>query len=92
MSKSASGDRDLKKKLVILFDEYPFEPGEYSFVMFELKKLLECFDVHIISVSPSTEQKMPLDERITLHHCMREFGIKEKFKAFIGFLTAGDKK
>lgn len=88
MSKSASGDRDLKKKLVILFDEYPFEPGEYSFVRSELKKLLECFDVHIISVSPSTEQKMPLDERITLHHCMREFGIKEKFKALIGFLCS----
>lgn len=76
----------MRKKLVILFDEYPFEPGEYSFVRTELKKLMECFDVHIISVSPSTEQKMPLDERITLHHCIRKFGVREKIKALIGFL------
>lgn len=80
------GDRDLKKKLIILFDEYPFEPGEYSFVRTELKKLVECFEVHIISVSPSAEQKMPLDGRITLHHCVRKFGVGEKLKALIRFL------
>lgn len=76
----------MKKKLIILFDEYPFEAGEYSFVRTELKKLIEYFEVHIISVSPSIEQKMPLDGCITLHHCIREFGVREKFKALIRFI------
>ena len=35
----------MKKKLIILLDEYPFEPGEYSFIRIELEKLLECFEV-----------------------------------------------
>lgn len=76
----------MKKRLIILFDEYPFEPGEYSFVRTELKRLVERFEVHIVSVSSSAEQKMRLDERITLHHCMRKFGVKEKMKALIRFL------
>lgn len=78
--------QNLKKKLILLFDEYPFEPGEYSFVRTELKKLVECFEVHIISVSPSAEQKMPLDERIILHHCMRKFDAIQKVKAIVRFL------
>lgn len=76
----------MKKKLILLFDKYPFEPGEYSFVRTELKKLMECFEVHIISVSPSTEQKMPLDPRITLHHCMKKFDTLQKVKAVVRFM------
>lgn len=76
----------MRKKLVILFNEYPFEIGEYSFVRTELEKLVEYFEVHIISVSMSVEQKMPLDAQIMLHHCIRKFGVREKVKALIGFL------
>ncbi len=75
----------MKRKLIILFDAYPFETGEYSFVRTELEKMVEQFEVHMISVSPSTRQKMPTDGRITVHHCIRRFGVKEKLCAVIKF-------
>ncbi len=75
----------MKKKLIILLDEYPFEPGEYSFIRIELEKLLECFEVCIVSVSASTEQKMITDERISVYHCMRTFGIREKLETILKF-------
>lgn len=74
--------REFEKKLIILLDEYPFEPGEYSFIRIELEKLLECFEVCILSVSASTEQKMITDERISVYHCMRTFGIRKNWKRF----------
>lgn len=79
----------MKKQLIILLDNYPFEPGEYSFIRTELKKLVECFEVCILSVSPSTEQKMVTDERISVYHCMRTFGIREKLEAVSKFLFSG---
>jgi glycosyltransferase involved in cell wall biosynthesis len=75
----------LKKKLILLLDGYPFEPGEYSFIRTELEKLMERFEVCILSVSPSTEQKMMTDERISVYHCMRTFGIREKLEAVVKF-------
>ena len=80
-----TGEGNLKKKLIILLDEYPFEPGEYSFIRIELEKLLECFEVCILSVSASTEQKMITDERISVYHCMRTFGIREKLETILKF-------
>ncbi len=79
----------MKKKLILLLDGYPFEPGEYSFIRTELEKLMERFEVCILSVSPSTEQKMVTDERISVYHCMRTFGIREKLEAVVGFLFSG---
>lgn len=79
----------MKKKLIILLDEYPFGTGEYPFIRIELEKLLERFEVCILSVSPSTEQKMMTDERISVYHCMRNFGIREKLEAVIKFLFWG---
>lgn len=79
---------DLRKRLIILFDEYPFETGEYSFVRTELKLLAEQFDVCIISLSPSLEQKMVTDARIRVYHCVRKFGFREKAKAVAGFLLS----
>lgn len=76
----------MKKRLIILFDEYPFRPAEYSFVRRELEELIEHFNVSIISLSPSTEQEMTIDRRITLYHCIRKFGVKEKVEAVIKFL------
>lgn len=84
-----TGEEDLKKKLIILLDEYPFEPGEYSFIRTELEKLLECFEVCILSVSASTEQKMITDERITVYHCIRTFGIREKLETVVKFFFSG---
>lgn len=75
----------MKKKLILLLDGYPFEPGEYSFIRTELEKLTERFEVCILSVSPSTEQKMITDERISVYHCMRTFGIREKLEAVVKF-------
>lgn len=79
----------MKKRLVILFDEYPFDTGEYSFVRTELTLLAEQFDVCIISLSPSTEQKMTPDERIRVYHCIRRFGVREKAEAIVKFLLSG---
>lgn len=76
----------MKKKLILLLDGYPFEPGEYSFIRTELEKLVEHFAVCILSVSPSSEQKMITDKRISVYHCMRIFGIKEKLEAVVKFL------
>ncbi|MDE6604086.1 MAG: glycosyltransferase [Lachnospiraceae bacterium] len=75
----------MKKKLIILLDTYPFGAGEYSFIRTELEKLVECFEVCILSVASSTEQKMMTDERISVCHCMRTFGIREKLEAVFGF-------
>lgn len=75
----------MKRKLIILLDEYPFEPGEYPFIRIELEKLLECFEVCILSVSASTEQKMITDERISVYHCMRTFGVREKLETVAKF-------
>lgn len=79
----------MKKKLILLLDDYPFETGEYSFIRIELEKLLECFEVCILSVSLSIEQKMPTDERISVYHCMRTFGIQEKIEAVVKFFFSG---
>lgn len=78
----------MKKKLIILFDEYPFEAGEYSFIQTELEMLLEHFEVNIISLSPSIEQKMTTDERISVYHCVRKFEIKDKLEAVFKFLVS----
>lgn len=75
-----------KKKIVILLNEYPFESGEYSFIKTELEFLVEHFDVVIVSLSASSESKMTIDERITLYHCIRKFGLKEKIEAVLAFL------
>lgn len=79
----------MKKKLIILLDEYPFRTGEYPFIRTELEKLLECFDVSILSVSSAAEQKMTTDKRILVYHCMRNFGIWEKLEAVVKFLFFG---
>ena len=73
-------------KLVILFDEYPFELDEYSFIKTELEFLVEHFDVVIVSSSASSEPKVTIDERITLYHCIKKFGLKEKIEAVLTFL------
>lgn len=75
----------MKKKLIILLDEYPFGTGEYPFIRTELEKLAERFEICILSVSSSTEQKMMTDERILVYHCMRTFGIREKLEAVVKF-------
>ena len=79
----------MKKKLILLLDGYPFETGEYSFIRTELEKLVERFEICILSVSPSTEQKMITDERISVYHCVRTFGIGEKLEAVVKFLSSG---
>lgn len=78
----------MKRKLIILFDEYPFEPGEYSFIQTELEMLVAHFEVSIISLSPSAEQKMMTDKRISVYHCVRTFGTGEKLKAVFKFLAS----
>lgn len=75
----------MRKKLIILLDEYPFGTGEYPFIRTELEKLVERFEICILSVSPSKEQKMMTDERILVYHCMRTFGIAEKLEAVVKF-------
>lgn len=80
------GDINLRKRLVILFDEYPFEYGEYGFIRTELPFLTDHFEVCILSLSASAEMKAPIDERITLYHCIRKFGVKEKIEAVVRFL------
>lgn len=81
------GDNYLRR-IIILFDQYPFESGEYSFVQTELEMLVENFEVCIISVSPSAEQKMVTDKRISVYRCAGEFGIKEKLEAVIKFILS----
>lgn len=76
----------MKKRLVILFDEYPFELDEYSFIKTELEFLVEHFDVVIVSSSASSEPKVTIDERITLYHCIKKYGLKEKIEALLTFL------
>ena len=76
----------MKKNLILLLDEYPFNPGEYSFIKTELSFLLEEYNVSIISSSSSDEQKMVLDNRITLYHCKRRFDVKEKAISCFRFL------
>lgn len=76
----------LKRRLVLVLNEYPYSPGEYSFIKTELSLLVEHFEVIIISVSPNDEQSMVVDDRIKLYHCVRKFGLKEKLQASLGFL------
>lgn len=59
--------------------------GEYPFIRTELEKLVERFEICIMSVSSSTEQKMMTNERISVYHCMRTFGIPEKLEAVVKF-------
>lgn len=75
----------MKKKLIILLDEYPFGVGEYPFIRTELEKLVERFEVCILSVSSSIEQKMIPDQRISVYHCVRTFGIREKLETVVKF-------
>lgn len=76
----------MKKRLVILFDEYPFALDEYSFIKTELEFLVNHFDVTIVSSSASLEPQVTIDERITLYHCIKKFGMKEKIEAIFAFL------
>ncbi len=80
----------MRRKLVIVFDEFPFTFGEYSFVKTELEYLAERFEVSILSLSASMELTVEIDERIALYHCIRKFGIKEKALAVIQFLLSRD--
>ncbi len=77
----------MKRKLIILFNEYPYRAGEYSFVRTELEVLAKQFEICIISLSTSlAEQKMTTDKRIAVYHCIRKFGIKEKLSAVAKYL------
>lgn len=77
----------MKRKLIILFNEYPYRAGEYSFVRTELEVLAKQFEICIISLSTSlAEQKMTTDKRIAVYHCIRKFGIKEKLSAAAKYL------
>ena len=76
----------MKKKLVLLLNEYPYNPGEYSFIRTELAALMKKYNVNIIAFSPSDIQKMPLDPKIELYHCKRKFGLKEKIEACLKFV------
>lgn len=76
----------MKQRLVLVLNEYPYNPGEYSFIKTELSLLVEHFEVIIISVSPNDKQCMVVDDRIKLYHCVRRFGLKEKLQASLGFL------
>ena len=78
----------LRKKLIILLNEYPYNFGEYSFIKTELEVLPKYYDVNIVSVSASTECRMPVNEQITLYHCIRKFGIKEKLEAVIKIIIS----
>lgn len=80
----------MKKKLIILFDEYPYSSGEYPFVRTELEVLAKQFEICIISLSPSQAgQKMATDKRIAVYHCIRKFGIKQKLSAVIKYFFSG---
>ena len=76
----------MKKRLLIVFDNFPFEVGEYSFVKTELEVLLEHFEISILSLSDSLEPKIVIDKRIQLYHCIRKFGIREKIETVIKFM------
>lgn len=80
----------MRRRLVIVFDEFPFTFGEYSFVKTELEYLTKYFEICILSLSTATETepKVELDSRITLYHCIREFGMKQKAFAVIQFLLS----
>ena len=75
----------MKKRLILVLDNYPVEPGEYSFIRTELDYLLEHFEVVMVSLAPWQEQKMEIDGRISLYHCIRKFGLKEKIEAVVKF-------
>lgn len=80
----------MKKKLIILFNEYPYESGEYPFVRTELEALAQQFEICIISLSPSQAgQKMATDKRIAVYHCIRKFGIRQKMSAVIKYFFSG---
>lgn len=77
-----------RKRIILLLDQYPFGTGEYSFIKTELEFLLDHFEVSIISTSAFMKQKMLVDDRITLYHCVRKFGIKEKILAVFRFIMS----
>ena len=79
----------MKKRLLIVFDNFPFEVGEYSFVKTELEVLLEHFEISILSLADSSEEpKIAIDKRIQLYHCIRKFGIREKIEIVIKYLLS----
>lgn len=76
----------MKRKIILLLNEYPYGVGEYSFIKTELEYLLKEYELVIISFSKSQNRKMHLDHRITLYHCINRFGFIEKIYAVIKFI------
>lgn len=77
----------MKKRLILLLDDYPYSPGEYPFIKTELKHLTKEFDVSIICRSMEDTQQMQTDPDITVYHNKMIFGFKEKIGSLLSMIA-----
>ncbi len=71
----------MKKRLILLLDDYPYSPGEYPFIKTELKYLVKEYDVSILCKSLEETQQMESDPSITVYHNRMVFGFKDKIRS-----------
>lgn len=84
-----------KRKLYILSDEYPYGPGEDTFIIPEIEVLREAFDITIISAA---SKNMVMRQRLSklfeevkiLRYCPREENSLLLFKYFLLFWIRKD--
>lgn len=74
---------DNMKKLHLITDNFPFGKGEKSFIVPELKYLLENFEVTIISTSTVSNITTKLDKEISLFHYKMQVNFLKLLKYFI---------
>lgn len=75
----------LKKKIIIITNDFPFGKEEVTFIKPELYYLLNKFNVAIISMSNSDEKTTNLNENINLYHIKRRFNLLSKIKYIIKY-------
>ncbi len=80
----------MKKRLILMLNDYPYESGEYPFLKTELKHLTDAFDVSIFCKSMEGEHehdpKMTLPDGARLYDNRIRFGFKEKLVSLFGFI------
>lgn len=70
------------RRLYLITDNFPFGKGEKSFIIPELKYLVENFDVTIISSSNDNQQTTKLDENINVLHYRMKLNLCNILKCF----------
>ena len=85
----------MKKRLILLLNDYPYNTGEYPFIKTELKHLIAKFDVSIMCKSIDKEHDhepvMELPEGVKLYNNRMHFSAVKKLVSLISFIFSKEK-